>query len=949
MLLGLYQTDTADTLGRAQAAPAAEIPPTFSESYHAAFAETRAYANSDALWRARHEVVQAALDRLEDATGEVYANPEAASRGPNRDALEKSIRARFDSLKAERPDLDLAYPTDEEIQAGAVEKARKAKGERDALAAKPGDFASGAGFLLGDIAGAMTDPLNIASMFAGAPAGAGILKTAAIEAGIAATSQAVIEAGTAGFKRQVDPEYGLGEAAGNIAAAGAGGAIIGGGLRAAGRALDWWRGRDRSELPREMQDALNVTERDQEVRAANPLGPGVAAEQAHAGALQKAAQDIEAGRPVDVQDIVQEAVPSVENGGLVPLDPRTVGVDAETFQYKAGGDDAGVTDRLRGVTEWRPERAGVSIVYERADGSRVVADGHQRRGLALRILEQGDGQEPRLNSVIYREAEGWAPEQVRALAAAKNIAEGTGSPLDAAKVLRDGDPSIVRSLPPTSALVRDAKGLAHLEGEPFGMVVNGVVPEQYGAIVGRLVTDGPMQRDVMGLLAKLQPANRTEAEAIVRQAMEAGSAERAASSQGSLFGDDVVQESLFLERARVLDRALKVLRRDRTVFGTLTAEADRITGAGNILDSASNLARADADGAAIQTLTTLANRKGALSDALSTSARRAREDGRYDAAVRDFVEAARREAAGASSPPPKTVREEGRDFTVVRRVTPDELRNRGPVAVTEASAQWADLPWKDARAAARQWARENLRDAPLTNADTGWGDIAVSRKGIEKSIASAKMPADLEVLPNLRELMDRAVFVESNKGGADSPDVVAFHRLYAPFRLADTLYRAKLTVKETTDGRLFYEPVLTEIERPGVTTKPESPLREGASLRPPGPSTIDMDGLLEGVKFRGGEPVLPPREDADLFGSLAPAARPADEVAAAPEVEPALFQEVNRLMASRELDVPVGEVVDESGRVVAVHRSAMDLMDEADRAINDAATVAACAFGEVMK
>ena len=49
MLLGLYSTDTADTLSRTQAAPAAEIPPSFSESYHAAFAESRAFANSDAL------------------------------------------------------------------------------------------------------------------------------------------------------------------------------------------------------------------------------------------------------------------------------------------------------------------------------------------------------------------------------------------------------------------------------------------------------------------------------------------------------------------------------------------------------------------------------------------------------------------------------------------------------------------------------------------------------------------------------------------------------------------------------------------------------------------------------------------------------------------------------------------------------------------------------------
>ncbi|XKH38260.1 hypothetical protein ACIU1J_27710 [Azospirillum doebereinerae] len=458
-------------------------------------------------------------------------------------------------------------------------------------------------------------------------------------------AQAVVEAGTFGIKREADPTHSVKDALFSVEMAGIGGAAIGGGIAGLSAAARKMFGK--APVPREAQDAMNVLDRQQEVAASSPLPPTVAGDVAHAQALGKAAADIEAGRPVDVSEQIAPAFepPTVENGGLMALDPRTVGVDAETFQYKAGGDDAGVTDRLRGVTEWRPERAGVSIVYERADGSRVVADGHQRRGLALRILEQGDGQEPRLNSVIYREVDGATPEQVRALAAAKNIAEGTGSPLDAAKVLRDGDPDIVRSLPPTSALVRDAKGLAQLDREPFGMVVNGVVPEQYGAIVGRLVADAPMQRDVMGLLAKLQPANRTEAEAIVRQAIEAGAADRAAASQGSLFGDVAVQESLFLERARVLDRALKVLRRDRTVFGTLTAEADRITGAGNILDTATNLARADADGAAIQTLTTLANRKGALSDALTGAARRAREEGRYDAAVRDFVDAARQEGA----------------------------------------------------------------------------------------------------------------------------------------------------------------------------------------------------------------------------------------------------------------------------------------------------------------
>ncbi|MBK3800461.1 hypothetical protein GAY33_14665 [Azospirillum brasilense] len=88
------------------------------------------------------------------------------------------------------------------------------------------------------------------------------------------------------------------------------------------------------------------------------------------------------------------------------------------------------------------------------------------------------------------------------------------------------------------------------------------------------------------------------------------------------------------------------------------------------------------------------------------------------------------------------------------------------------------------------------------------------------------------------------------------------------------------------------------------------------------------------------------RMTADVQRPANDLARPAREVAAAPETQDALFQQVNRLLASRELEVPTEVKVDpETGQQVALKRSAMDLMDEADRAINDAATVAACAFG----
>ena len=62
------------------------------------------------------------------------------------------------------------------------------------------------------------------------------------------------------------------------------------------------------------------------------------------------------------------------------LDPKLIEADASTFQFKGGGDAAGVTDRLRAVKRWDDLAAGKAVVFERADGTLVIADGHQRLG-----------------------------------------------------------------------------------------------------------------------------------------------------------------------------------------------------------------------------------------------------------------------------------------------------------------------------------------------------------------------------------------------------------------------------------------------------------------------------------------------------------------------------------------------------------------------------------------
>jgi hypothetical protein len=51
------------------------------------------------------------------------------------------------------------------------------------------------------------------------------------------------------------------------------------------------------------------------------------------------------------------------------------------MQYKSGGDENGVTGKLKDVTAWDPIMSSEILVWEANDGRRVVVDGHQRVGL----------------------------------------------------------------------------------------------------------------------------------------------------------------------------------------------------------------------------------------------------------------------------------------------------------------------------------------------------------------------------------------------------------------------------------------------------------------------------------------------------------------------------------------------------------------------------------------
>ena len=355
------------------------------------------------------------------------------------------------------------------------------------------------------------------------------------------------------------------------------------------------------------------------------------------------------------------------------VNPMELEVDPARFQFKSQTDEQGVSKALKGIKTFEPFKAGGALVWEDKSGKRFIVDGHQRVALAKRAVAAGqDPADVYMSAYVVREADGVTAEMATGMAALKNIAEGTGSAVDAATVIREMGPEAqpaIDNLPPTRELVKQGKALANLDKEAFGKIVNEVIDPKHGAIVGELIPeDAALQNAAIEVLRKTEPANATIARSIVDQVRTAGTEVQATED---LFGETTMAESLYLERGRVLDSALRAARRDKATFKTLTSRETSITGTGkNVLDRAANEAKiSDAD-AALTALSTLANTKGPVSDALTEAARRVKAGEKPGSVSQDFLATALQSITGdgqtrrgARKPKQSTKRKVGHQWT----------------------------------------------------------------------------------------------------------------------------------------------------------------------------------------------------------------------------------------------------------------------------------------------
>lgn len=315
------------------------------------------------------------------------------------------------------------------------------------------------------------------------------------------------------------------------------------------------------------------------------------------------------------------------------IEAGDIGTDAAAFQYKSGGDAAGATDRLANVGRWDEIGAGKVVVFERMNGELVIADGHQRLALAKRLEREGRGH-VELDAYVLREADGWTPADVRALAAKKNLQEGSGTAIDAARILRERPDIADQSLPTTAPMLRQARALARLSDAAFTRVVSGQAEPSYAALVADLVPDKERHASVLDDLTRLGPQTQREARVAIGELLQAGAR---VETQMTLLGAENSVRSLLPELIKVLDQALALLRQEGRVFNALVRDAGMIEGAGNRLSTDVNAARAEMAQQAEALIERLARMRGPVSQMLDELAGAVAQGMSTREAARNFV------------------------------------------------------------------------------------------------------------------------------------------------------------------------------------------------------------------------------------------------------------------------------------------------------------------------
>lgn len=370
-----------------------------------------------------------------------------------------------------------------------------------------------------------------------------------------------------------------------------------------------------------------------EIQERLPVEESVAKAEAE---YQKAIDDVEVAtaRAANTVPDVAGAVPPEVRGTELPSYSQVretpvaeIATDPQRFQFKAAGaGKTGTTGSLKEAAEYDPLFGKIISTWrDPANGQLYVVNGHNRLALAQRSGRQ---------NILTWEIEAPTAEQARAIGAMENMAEGMGTPWDAAKIMRDmgmgAEQLRQRNINVRGPVAEKAIPLSRLPQEIFDKGVTGKLDMAKAVALGSEPLDEAIIRDVAAAAGK----GKWSAEKILQAMQEAKFAQTSAPAGGVLPGmEDMFKTSNFNQLLDVRTEAFKALREEMVAL-TSAARPGRkgiLEAAGNVIDVAGSQAAREQAAAAVEVFNRVTGYTGPVRDLLNEMA--AQVKGRRTAAV----------------------------------------------------------------------------------------------------------------------------------------------------------------------------------------------------------------------------------------------------------------------------------------------------------------------------
>jgi hypothetical protein len=289
------------------------------------------------------------------------------------------------------------------------------------------------------------------------------------------------------------------------------------------------------------------------------------------------------------------------------------------MQYKLNASDKGITNQLTGK-KWNEDLAGVIQAWQDpATGEIKVSNGHHR-------IEMGDRHA--VKDYTVRMIDAPDAKGARTVGALQNIADGRGTPMDAAKFFRDSGytPETLEKegISLSEGMVSKGLTLSNLSDSIFDRVATGNISEGRGLAIGKATSNYATQDAILKMIDKAEKNGRTVSDATAAElARFAAAAPTEVSTTSSLFGPQARAQNLALEKADVSSYIQRQLSQEKNVFGAVASEAKaQILGrAENTINAAKNSEISKGAAQAIEVYNRLSTRSGGVSEALDEAAK----------------------------------------------------------------------------------------------------------------------------------------------------------------------------------------------------------------------------------------------------------------------------------------------------------------------------------------